>query len=112
MPRLNGGTGTKREKTMPHYVVVQLILKDAEVFAAYRAKGGAALAKHGGQPIAGGPEIEVLEDTGAGPSTCLIVAFPDAEAARAWINDPELAEVHAMRRDGAQTTILLLPPIG
>ncbi|UWQ16369.1 DUF1330 domain-containing protein [Jannaschia sp. M317] len=93
---------------MTAYITVQLVLKDADVFADYRSQASAALAKHGGKILAGGPGSEVLEDTGAGPATAVMAAFPDAEAARAWINDPDLADVHALRKRGAQTMITLL----
>ncbi len=96
---------------MPSYAVIQLIETDTEALAEYRAVAGAALKKHGGAPLAGGPGSEVLEDFGAGSTANVIVTFPDAEAARAWINDVDLADVHAMRRKGARTTITLLPPM-
>ena len=96
---------------MTHYAVVQLIPTDQAVLAEYRKLALAAVTKHGGRAFAGGPDAEVLEDTGAGSTMVLIVAFPDAVAARNWINDPELADVHAMRRKGAKTTIVLLPEL-
>ncbi len=93
---------------MTHYVVVQLAPKDADTLAAYLKVGGAAVAKHGGEHIAGGPENKVIEDNGGGTPARVLLTFPSAEAAEAWIDDPELADVHALRRDGAHTTITLL----
>lgn len=96
---------------MTHYVVVQLAPKDQETLQQYYQVGGAAVKKHGGYPIAGGPDKAVLEDNGGGTSAHVLLAFPDAGSATAWIEDPDLAEVHALRRKGAHTTITLLPPM-
>ena len=93
---------------MPAYATVQLVLKDKEAFAKYREHAGQALAKHGGKVIAGGPESEVLEDTGAGDCVMVLLAFPDADSARGWINDPELQHIHDMRKAGASTRATLL----
>lgn len=97
---------------MTSYVVVQLAVKDPAKFGAYREKAGEALAKHGGAVIAGGPDAETLEDTGASETMLALLQFPSPEAARSWIGDPELTDVHALRRAGADTTIKLLPALG
>lgn len=96
---------------MSHYVVVQLTPKDPALLERYFAVGRAAIEKHGGTAIAGGPDRKVLEDNGAGDPASVVLTFPSGEAAEAWINDPDLAEVHDLRRTGANTTITLLPPI-
>jgi uncharacterized protein (DUF1330 family) len=96
---------------MTHYVVVQLAPKDEAVLQRYFERGGEAVRKHGGKPIAGGPDVAVLEDNGGGIAARVLLSFPSAEAAHDWIDDPELAEVHDLRRRGAQTTITLLPPM-
>jgi len=96
---------------MTHYVVVQLAPTDEAKLAEYFKVGGDAVKKHGGAPIAGGPNGKVLEDNGGGTPAKVLLSFPDGDAAQAWIDDPELAEVHALRRTGAKTTITLLPPM-
>ena len=90
------------------YVTVQLQITDSEVFDRYREKAGAALAKYGARPISAG-RAEVLYDGGVGQSPTVLLEFPDADAARAWISDPELAETHALRNGGANVTLTLLP---
>ncbi|WP_068110290.1 DUF1330 domain-containing protein [Tropicimonas marinistellae] len=95
---------------MTHYVTVQIDVTDPEAMAAYRERGYAPVLKHGGEMIAGGPECEVLEDTGAGAPASVLLAFPDAQAAKDWMADPEFADVYALRRKAARTVISLLPP--
>lgn len=96
---------------MDHYVVVQLTPKEPEVLKQYFAVGKAAVEKHGGEAIAGGPDRVVMEENGAGDPASVLLKFPSKTAALAWIEDPELAETHALRRRGAATTITLLPPM-
>ena len=96
---------------MTHYVVVQLAPKDQETLEKYFKVGGAAVKKHGGFPIAGGAEKQVIEDNGGGVPAHVLLAFPDADSVMAWMEDPELAEVHALRLAGAVTTMTMLPPM-
>lgn len=94
---------------MTIYAVVELNLKDKDKMAAYREKAGAALAKHGGAVVSAGPNPEVLEGDTNTPDMMVLVSFPDVEAARAWRADPELAETHALRNAGADSTITIVP---
>ncbi|MEM8754232.1 MAG: DUF1330 domain-containing protein, partial [Pseudomonadota bacterium] len=77
--------------------------------AVYRERAGDALSAHGGAAVAGGPAAEALE--GAPEGLYVLLRFPAAEAARAWIKNPDLAEVHALRREAAEVTTMLLPPL-
>ena len=93
---------------MAHYVIAQVDIQDAEAWQRYAAVGGEAVAKHGGRLFAQSAEPVVLEDTGAGPGKAVILEFPDLDAAQAWMADPELAEVHGLRKAAAKTMILAL----
>lgn len=95
---------------MPAYVTVQLEITDPDAFAEYRQVAGAALAKHGAKPISAG-HAETLYDAGLGASPSVLLEFADADAAHAWIADPEIAQVHALRNKGAKATLTLLPPM-
>ncbi len=96
---------------MTHYVVVQLTPKDPEMLERYFAVGRAAVEKHDGLAVAGGPDRKVLEENGAGDPASVLLSFPSGAAAESWMNDPDLKEVHDLRRNGAHTTITLLPPM-
>jgi uncharacterized protein (DUF1330 family) len=90
------------------YAYANIILSDADALNAYRAKAAEALAKHSGQVVQAAPQQTVLEgerdETGIGA----ILAFESAAGAKAWIRDPELAGVHALRRGAGRSTITLL----
>jgi uncharacterized protein (DUF1330 family) len=94
---------------MTCYVAVSLVPQDKDALEAYFKLGGPAVKKHGGAPIAGGPDKRLIEDNGSGPGIHVLLKFPDEGAVDAWMQDPDLADVHALRRQGARTTMTLLP---
>lgn len=96
---------------MTHYALVTLVVKDAEKLAEYYAVGGPAVAKHKGKPIAGGPGTMALQQP-HGPTKGVVLQFPSADHITQWLEDPELAEVHALRDAAADVTILSLPEVG
>lgn len=93
---------------MTAYAYVNLTITNPDSFAAYREKAGDALKKHGGAPLEVSKESEVIEGTATAPTVAVILAFPDRVAAKAWINDPELGEIHALREGSGTSTITLL----
>ena len=93
---------------MAVYATVQLVLKDMEALGKYREVAVEALEKHGGKVIGGGPNSDVLEDTGAGDCIMVLLEFPDTENARGWIDDPDLQHIHDLRKAGASTRIMLM----
>ena len=95
---------------MTHYALVTLVEKDAEKLSEYLAIGGPAVAKHGGKPVAGGPDAKPLQQP-HGPTRGVVLQFPTADHITQWLEDPELAEVHALRNAGADVTILSLPEL-
>ncbi len=88
---------------------VILNVTDPQTLGAYKEKAAAALAKHGGKVIAADPKPQVLESPNETPDSVALLSFPTADSAKAWREDPELAEVHALRNKGAKSTIIMLP---
>lgn len=89
-------------------LIALITVKDKEPLALYREKAGAALAKHGGSIVTAGPVTETIEGPKSDVSISAIISFPSSEAAHAWISDPELADVHALRNKAGLSQILLL----
>ena len=90
------------------HALIYMNITDPEKLAAYREKAGAALQKHGGALAAAAPAPTVLEGSMAAPNMGGVLTFPDKDAAMAWINDPELADTHALRNAAGDSSILLL----
>lgn len=90
------------------YALATMKVSSPEKLGQYREAAGAALAKHGGVPVSGGGEFTVLDGAPDVPDMAALLSFPDKAAAVAWANDPELADVHALRRSAGESNILLL----
>lgn len=90
------------------YAYVHLKITDKEPLGQYREVAGAALAKHGGELVSASPTVTALEGDLELPNMAAILSFPDKEAVLSWINDPELVDVHALRRASGQSSIHLV----
>lgn len=90
------------------YAYANIIVTAPVSLAAYRDKAADALAKHGGRVVQASPNQTILEGESGETGIGVILEFDSAEAAKSWINDPELADVHALRRGAGQSTITLL----
>lgn len=90
------------------YAYAQLTITNPNALAEYRDVAGEALAKHGGKVESASGEFTVLDGAPEAPGVAALLSFPDKDAAVAWANDPELADVHALRRSAGGSDILLL----
>jgi len=90
------------------HAYVQLTITNPDSFAAYREKAGAALARHGAQVVQSSRDLSAIEGTPELSEVGVILSFKDADTARAWINDPSLAETHQLRRNAGTCNITLL----
>lgn len=87
---------------MPTHVIgLMKSMNDKDTFAKYREVAGAALAKHGGRVLSSTPGPKQIEGTPQDLVALVILEFPDADAAQAWRQDPDLTETHALRTAAA-----------
>jgi len=93
---------------MTTHAIVALTITSPESLAAYREKAGEALAKHGGTVVQASKDLFTLEGENELPHMMAVLAFPDQAAAKAWIDDPSLADIHSLRRGSGQSNIVLL----
>lgn len=89
--------------------LAMITVTDKETLGAYREKAADALAKHGGSVVAADPEPLVLEAANDAPNITALLSFPTTDAAKAWREDPDLADIHALRNKGGKSTIVVLP---
>lgn len=83
---------------MAAMLIISYDVSDPERFADYNpgslASIGATLKAHGGSIVWGGaPEVLV----GEGRQSAVGLKFPDADAAKAWLADPDYADALAIR---------------
>lgn len=75
---------------MPTYAIVQVDVKDAEEYGKYAALAGPAVAKYGGEFLARGGAVEVMEGTTR--DRCVIIRFADMQTAKTFYHGPEYQE--------------------
>ncbi|MEO1312871.1 MAG: DUF1330 domain-containing protein [Pseudomonadota bacterium] len=90
------------------YAYAKLTVTNPEALAEYRDVASAALAKHGGKVESASSVFTVLDGAPEAPNVAALLSFPDKASAEAWASDPELADVHALRRSAGGSDILLL----
>jgi uncharacterized protein (DUF1330 family) len=86
---------------------VALTVTDPDSLAKYRENASDAVTKHGGRALAATPTMTVIDGAPNVPDVGVLVEFPDKDAALAWINDPEFADLHDMRRAAGASDIFL-----
>jgi len=94
---------------MAAYMIVTATIHDYEAFVSgYGPAAGALVAKFGGEYLIRGPGVELLEgDFGDGASV-VISKWADREAAKAFWDSPEYAEVKKLREGLADVQVLLV----
>ena len=92
---------------MAAYIITQVDVHDPETFDKYRAQAGPVLAKFGGEFLARGGKMEVLEGAWPFPRG-VIIRFRDRQAAKAWHASPEYAGPMALRKTAADGNMILV----
>ena len=95
-------------ETVMIYAYAEITVTNPEALDQYRDVANEALAKHGGKVESAAHEFTVLDGAPDKPNVVALLSFPDRDAAIAWSTDPELADVHALRRSAGASDILLL----
>ncbi|EDP64990.1 D-fructose-6-phosphate amidotransferase [alpha proteobacterium BAL199] len=93
---------------MPYaYIVAQVDVKDAAAYEEYRAQVPATISQYGGEYLARGGQVEVLE--GEPPlGRVVILRFASLEQAKAWYHSPEYAGPLAIRHRAAVSRSMLV----
>lgn len=90
---------------MSHKILALITVENKDAIAKYRESAKEALAKHGGAILSAAPIGETYEEGSNKPSSYALIEFPNKKAAQAWHSDPELQDLHALRRSSGQSTI-------
>ncbi|MFL5295133.1 MAG: DUF1330 domain-containing protein [Phenylobacterium sp.] len=91
---------------MTAYVLAQLTMRDRARYDRYAAAFLPTLKPYGGRLLAADEAPEVLEGEWRRDKLVLI-AFPDAAAARAWVASPAYQAITPDRLAGSEAVVLL-----
>jgi uncharacterized protein (DUF1330 family) len=90
---------------MSAYLITNVNVKSNTEFEEYRAKVPALVRKHGGEYLARGGKLLVLEGEW-NPTRLVILRFPDLAAVRNLFNDPEYQPLKALRHQVTECEIV------
>ena len=93
---------------MAAYLVVDTRIGDAEAYERYKLGAKPIAERHGGEYLARGGALTVLEAGLWTPSRLVIIRFPDAAAAKAFADDPEYQPLKALRQGAATCTLAIV----
>lgn len=91
---------------MPAYLIAEIEVTDATAYEGYKKLTPAAIAAYGGRFIVRGGEVEAKEG-GWKPSRLVVVEFASMAQARKFYDSPEYAPALAIRRNAANSRLLL-----
>ncbi|HEX8151021.1 MAG TPA: DUF1330 domain-containing protein [Pyrinomonadaceae bacterium] len=92
---------------MAAYVVVEVEVRDKEMYENYKRMVPPTLAAYGGRFVVRGGEVETLEGDWS-PGRVVIVEFPSVERAKAWWGSEEYAEAKALRQATARSRMIVV----
>jgi len=87
---------------MSAYLIVDLDIHDPERYEAYKREVPRLIRKHGGEYIVRGGEHEVIEGSWR-PKRLVVMRFPNRQAIRDYVADPEYQSLLALRQQVAST---------
>ncbi len=92
---------------MTAYMIVNMDVHDPEGMSKYRDEVPALVTKHGGEYLVRGGDFEVLEGKWQ-PSRLVMFRFPNREAIHNFFDDPEYADLKALRHRTAKSEIVIM----
>jgi len=92
---------------MSAYLVVDITVHDPAGYEAYKVQVPPLVAKYGGRYLTRGGAVEVMEGDWQ-PARLVILEFPEAEAAKAFLNAPEYAELRQVRQATTHSQLIIV----
>jgi len=96
---------------MPVYMVVEIAVLNADLYAKYVENVAAVVTKYGGRYLVRGGAVTSLAG-GWNPERIIIVEFPSPEGVRRWLSSPEYQELAPLRESSTLTRAILLEGYG
>ena len=95
---------------MAAYVMAEVDVKDAALFAEYGKSVPASIAAYGGKYLVRGGAVETKEG-GWSPKRVVVLEFPTMEQAKKWYHSAEYAPALAMRLKAAKNRMVIVEGI-
>ena len=95
---------------MTAYLIVTLTIHNEAMFAEYRKQVGDTAEPFGGQFLAAGGKLTVLDGQWEHPGT-VIVEFPSRESAECWYESPAYQKIIGLRLNSTSGSLVILDGI-
>ncbi len=95
---------------MTVYLICDVDVRDPAAYEAYKAEVPALIRRHGGEYLVRGGAHEVVEGDW-NPVRVVLLGFPDAPSAKAFLADPQYAPLAALRHRVAHTDMVMVAGI-
>ena len=95
---------------MSAYLIVDIDVKDAKKYEAYKREVPRLIEKHGGEYLARGGHHEVIEGAWV-PKRLVLLRFPNTDAIRQFLDDPEYQPLKALRHQVADSNVVAVEGI-
>lgn len=92
---------------MTAYAIFDIAVSDPERYEEYKKLAPPTIAAFGGKYLTRGGKTEVLEGRWV-PTRVVILEFPSAERAKAWLDSPEYRAARALRHSTATTNAVVV----
>jgi uncharacterized protein (DUF1330 family) len=96
---------------MSAYIIADIQVTDPVAYDDYRPLAAASVARFGGRFIVRGGKIDLLEGEPQ-PERIVVIAFPDADAARRWYQSEEYQTALKIRQAASRGRVLLIEGAG
>lgn len=92
---------------MPAHVILDIIVKDPDLFEEYKLLAPSTIAAFGGKYLARGGKVEALEGDWT-PNRIVILEFESSAIAKTWLDSPEYREARFMRHQAAISNTIVV----
>lgn len=90
------------------FVLTIAAIRDGDAFARYREAVAGVNAAIGGETIMRGKTLAMLAGQGATHESAIVIAFPNADAARAYIESARYRALEPLRAQAGDFTIRII----
>ncbi len=92
---------------MTAYVIVDTKIHNPEEYEKYKALARPLVEKHGGNYLARGGAMQIVDDELWSPTRLVLLEFPDMDTAQAFFDSDEYTPVKAIRHEHADSTSVI-----
>ena len=93
---------------MAAYLLVDTLLENPVLYEEYKLKAKPVIEKHGGQYLARGGNLTILEADLWKPQRLVLIQFPDVATATGCMNSEEYRQILPISKQSAKRTMIVL----